>query len=477
MTQALDIPRAILLALAAACAIAHAGPAPEFREILSAEEFEGRLKQFQSEVDVDAAVHRARTHPTGILIYRLTPDGQADDAGLEAGDYILTINGAELNSYGNEWSRDEDARKLVYRPAEGGATKSVTLSSGSTGTWYQAEIPGLRDYVGALDDGMSPDPLILAAILAVEEDAALAETAMHRALASGYAPGPVSDAVGIAAALRTNRPAVAWAFAEHLMEARPELPAEYRMIVTRAAFASGQFLWLHDLDKRFPNVLWADDYLEPDSVTKWLAERTIENRPSARRSELGLRSRFHDVKMVTENIRSPRKWPPRRNITFSDTTKQGYWARSLYRIEGGLKQVIWEMEFQTRRTSEPMEEGRERWGNVARFTLHSVGEDSKLKATLGGVELESEPTGFSLRTLGVGMNESASESWASLDPERRVKLTFLLVGDEMEIQMNGSTVLWMPCTREFHDLGFNIFVSGMDIDIHNTRVYEVIGGD
>lgn len=68
--------------------------------------------------------------PASVLVSRVSPDSPAEKAGLEAGDLLLTVDGAPIGSFASfaELVRTSEGRTLTLTYARGGETRTVQVA-------------------------------------------------------------------------------------------------------------------------------------------------------------------------------------------------------------------------------------------------------------------------------------------------------------------------------------------------------------
>lgn len=145
-------------------------------------------KAARKKIDIDAL--RAPGRPTsGLLIQGVIPGHQAAKLGIQAGDILMSLDGAQLGSGEDEQTLDEaqtdQPQQLTFwSPRDG--QKTVTVEPGQIGIFYYGG-PRLADHYArsAQRDPKWDDDMLIAASTFMT-DPYLAETALWRAQKAGY---------------------------------------------------------------------------------------------------------------------------------------------------------------------------------------------------------------------------------------------------------------------------------------------------
>jgi regulator of sigma E protease len=103
--------------------------------------------------------------PAAVLVEQVTPDSAAADAGLEAGDLIVAVDGAPLGSFGAlvDAVRSSDGRELTIDYARGGETRTVGIvprkqeAKNALGVPETRWLIGIQSRVAVLPGATLPD--------------------------------------------------------------------------------------------------------------------------------------------------------------------------------------------------------------------------------------------------------------------------------------------------------------------------------
>ena len=163
-----------------------------FRELLNEQTYEDEKARMKQSFEQTAKLSVAGMPLTGAEVFAVRPDTPAANAGLRSGDVIYRIENQVL--WGESlWSRRSKRDQQFYSISLDRGKNTFWLPPGPTGIvhrpYNRIDLAYLK-----LRGNRSPkwDKDVVLACLKWQSDAALAETAWHRAINSGYSPDVLS---------------------------------------------------------------------------------------------------------------------------------------------------------------------------------------------------------------------------------------------------------------------------------------------
>lgn len=458
-------------AIALVCPSLSGEDLPGFQQLVDDELFDFEFADLCDRVGLSRYEEVARSVQNGPVINRLVDGGQAGPLGLVPGDIILDVAGFLPWDINQDWKRDEPERLLRVKKANG-EIQEVTLGPGKLGAYVYFPSHPARELTIKHDRETPGYEFLLGAIAVAHLNPKIAETALHKAIQLGYQPDEISSAAGIKVALRLNRPGDAWTFAKYIISSAgtvAEVPPGARISVLRAAFANGQVDTLHEAWKS-----WARGHLDVEEER--LADLSQPDhdwkpslRPSERISELSFREMSRQ-RIKVEGLRNTQTYPKTRNVTQRMEVRRGYYNWSYTELPHGMEDFVWELEFDCGPTAL---QGIQRWRPILRFQLRELGETRQDDAMMARLDLFKESSTIEIGSREIDFESSYATEWGFEAGMRPLKVRLIRLGNEVELQLDGATVLWMPCSTS-RNVGLRIANSGMTVEFHKHRLWERI---
>lgn len=457
------------------------GGSVQFKEKLSDKEYQQQLTR--SRIDF-AEIKKDTRSPYGSLVMSVSPDSVAEGLGIRPNDRIIKVGEKYIWHQYVDWDREAPRRTLIWETADG-TRKSEKIPPGKIGTFGIGDLVFYRLYLESGNRSKSWDDFLLTALLAAEADPDLAETAMYKAMSAGYPSDSISSSVGILIALRNNHPGEAADIAEHIVKQAKDsdseiAPAMYPLLY-RAWLAAGKLDLLEQADRKFGDEfsrLSEDRW--PEFLSAWKAvhpEWKISDRPSAKLEESDLKDDvFQKRKLITDFL-SPKVADIPRTQKGPDffTVTPGRFISSFHIIEGGLQDFVWETKF----AAEP--NGKSPPGNrsfpLIEFTVLNYLEGAR-QPLVKAQFMKSEAGQHRLQLSGgqqKGFHPYFLTQWLDKKDDDTASLRIIRKGNEVEVQLNGATQLWLPLDPKvkIEEIGFAIKAFGMIVNFKETHLWQL----
>ena len=469
-----------------------------FRKRLDENVFSSRFGKARAALGTKELKADSRS-PYGKVVTSVTADGIAANLGLKIGDRITRVGKLEIWHQYVDWQEEERARALVWESADGGV-HSEQIGPGKIGITAEPYLEFYRYYVQSGRRDERWDELVLVAALMAWRDPALAEMAMSRAIDQGYSADGISSAIGAMIALREDRIADAITFSQHILAGSPNgdpamIPKALFPVYCQSLFAGGQLDRLAAADaavdvnfSRLPEEKW------PELLAVWKQAKTRwnpANRPSKRLGTRKLESVF-DKRRRDEDFLS--------FTTFDYPTSSrggevyevtaGHYKTALHSIDGGILDCVWEVDLTATPGGTSVEPGRFQPLVSMRIVNYVKGDaknvvSARIATNFGAGQRVSAGSGihgplspyFHLPwQAGMLPDDPVKNPGPFPDEDAEpARMRLIKLGNEVEVQINGSTLLWMPIdpAANIQDLAFQFNITGMTVQIHRMDLWRI----
>ena len=228
---------------------------PEFRERLSAEDFQKRSRAVLDELGDWKKLEQSPQPDHGIRIKQVSGDGQAASWNLQPGDILTKIDQFDL--WGGTMPNQDSRRRVTFYSVADGRSRTVNAEAGPVGIfigWHWR--PELTFLHSKKNRHAKWDELVVVGSHSFEFDPDLAETAWFQALQAGYPRDELTNICGAMIALKQGRPEEAAEFAYLAREAEPKQPKFVSPIaLLRVMLANYKLDDAFELCQRFPQQL------------------------------------------------------------------------------------------------------------------------------------------------------------------------------------------------------------------------------
>ncbi|MFK5924732.1 MAG: PDZ domain-containing protein [Verrucomicrobiota bacterium] len=455
------------------------GPLP-FKERLNSDQYQTHLTRARLDLE---KIKNSERSPYAYVVKSVAPDSVAENLGIQPGDRIIKVDGQELWCDHLDWHHEKKLRELVWEDAEG-KQQAAEIGSGKIGILYEGDLIFHQYYLMFGKRNPRWDKFILTALLAAETDPDLAETAMQQAVAEGYQADGFSSAIGVLIALRENRLNDALKFARHILKQAGndagEIPRAIFTVFYRAALAAGQLDLLEQADREAGNQLSRlDEERWPEFISHWRTVRTdwkTSGRPSRKIPDKLKDDVFKKRKLITDFMSGKKVDIPRRQVgpdIISITPN--HFITSFHAIDGGLQNFVWETVFEAKPNDATSEHHR----------FQPMLEFSALNYLKGGKQPLASAQFFKTRgsqhRLMLRGGQTAwfrpyfHSKWDAGDKSGTTRLRIIRIDNEVEIQVNGGTQLWLPLDQQvqIHDVGFYIKIVGMTVNFKESHIWRL----
>jgi len=187
------VRRVVTVVLILCCNISGDAADNPFRELLNEQSYQEEKRVMKQQFDNAAKLSVAKMPLTGAEVFLVRPGTPAEKAGLKVGDVIYRIENQTL--WGESlWNRRPKLDQQFYSVSPDRGRMTFWVPPGPIGVVHRPfnriDLAYLK-----LRNNRSPewDKDVVLACLKWQSDAALAETAWHRAFDAGYSPDVLSD--------------------------------------------------------------------------------------------------------------------------------------------------------------------------------------------------------------------------------------------------------------------------------------------
>ncbi|MCB1232756.1 MAG: hypothetical protein KDN19_21100 [Verrucomicrobiae bacterium] len=457
------------------------GGAEAFERRLEAEDFERRLSEARVEHDY-ASIKQQDRSPYGAIVVEVTPGGVAEGLGIRPGDRLTQIGDVELWYQYLDWKVDLPDRMLQWEDGDG-ESHQAEVGPGKIGVEVSADLTQHLYYLRSGNRKPIWDDLILTAFFEAERDPELAETALHRAFSLGYQADASTDAAGILIALRENDPDRALRFARHLLEMAGEdpgkIPMAYYPNYFRACLAGGQLDLLKDAEEAVGKTLSGQAFDDDaELLTHWTEagpEWNPAERPSATLDVDSLEDVFDRRQLVSEERKKVRvvdDYPSPQIGPDKHEVEPGHFSTTYHHVDGGIQHAVWEVAFEAAATSGKPEDNR--FLPCIEFMISDYAHEPGLKS-LVRVRLADFPGKYPAMRLFSNGERAMAPSFLTDWKAGPTEVRLIKQGNEVEIQVNGATVLWLPLDPDepVADLGFWVKIVGMKVEFQRSHLWRL----
>jgi len=250
---------------------------PAFRQVLHAAEYQPRFERALAELGDLKILAAVKGPPAGALVTSVKPGSAASQLGLQEGDTVVAIDGAQVWTAGIWSDRQTGPHELTVVNAAG-ERRSVRSPGDLSGSDVKLQWRPEQLFLQGKQRDARWEREALVGIVKRASDPDLAETAWNRAVAAGYVPDYLSAYCGAEIAMSQGRPAAAldyaW-FARQADESRGELVQPD--ILYRVAIANYKLQQAAEMVRQFPGLVVVD----PQSLQSLIAIH--RSRPAAER--------------------------------------------------------------------------------------------------------------------------------------------------------------------------------------------------
>lgn len=228
---------------------------PEFRERLSADDFQKRSRAVLDELGDLKKLELSQQPDHGIRIKQVTGGDQAASWNLQPGDILTKIDQFDL--WGGGIPNKDSRRRVTFFSVADGKSRTVNAEAGPLGVfigWHWR--PELAFLHSKKNRQAKWDELVVVGSHSFEFDPDLAETAWFKAFKAGYPRDELANICGAMIALKQGRPEEAADFAYLAREAEPKQAKFVSPIaLLRVMLANYKLDDAFELCQRFPQQL------------------------------------------------------------------------------------------------------------------------------------------------------------------------------------------------------------------------------
>ena len=487
----------VMAAFAAIDAPTGGGPRG-FRKRLEESVFASRFAEARTRLAVSELKSDLRS-PYGKVVTSVHPDGKAAGLGIAPGDRIIRVSRNEIWHQDVDWQEEERARALVWESQDGGEN-SEQIGPGKIGISAEPDLVMHRYYLHSGRRDGRWDDLVLVAVMMAWRDPALAETAMSRAIDQGYSADALSSAIGAMIALRENRIADAVAFSQHMVQSAPNkdpamIPKALFGIYCQSLYAGGQLDQVAAAEaavdvnfSRLPEEKWKDllsvwkqvrpGWKPADRPSKTLHSRTLEDVFGKRRFDENFLSY------------STFDYPTSARGSEVHNVSANHYKTALHSIDGGIQDCVWEMDLTISPAGTEEDPGKFQ-PLVSMRILNYVKDDARTLVSArfatnfgvadrvhagSGMHGPLNPYFHFPWEVGMLPDDPVQNAgpFPDEDPEP-ARMRLIKLGNEVEVQINGSTLLWMPIdpAAKIQDLAFQFNITGMNVNVHRIGLWRI----
>jgi len=471
---------------------------------------------------IDPAKVEASPVPAfSVLVVGVSPNSQAERAGLTAKWHAISLNGRELWHHLQPWNPDEQGRREMTFVSPKGERKKLSFGPGKIGTEsmndWRPEVAVLR----LIPRGPWDGEMMIAAVSWSAGDHELSEAALHAAMGHGMPACTVLYHYASLIALDRGELQLAKELSTRVINAFPsegksekdqEIPRFYRQGLREIGLALGDY-------RLFARANRENDGLRLPAMSSELAERWIQWSDTHDHGSLlpqVLKRQGPDLLAKCEQY-MPRwqmktdafKFDRARDGNYVEEVAPGHFNRQSFAPPGAVRDMAWHLRFAFRETGR-----KQRTATIADNFLYFALMDRQMKsdsarsprsAYLDRAALYLQIMRFPEdERQEVGVAIGPCHSWVEMSPnlpsmsaeefssfkakvqandpaarevKRRVhRLSMIRSGNVAEIILNGRTLLRAPVDPLVEDV-YPIFHSqGMSFAVEGMTLHE-IGGE
>jgi len=444
----------------------------QFRKLLSDADYQRLSSPVVSRLAQGLKEAATKLPDHGLKISGVLAPGALEAQGVTLNDVITAVDGEELWGRYSQ-SNERPIRARIYSARQNRFRElQVTTHLGFGFSIHRR--PDLA-YLRSKDRNSAWDGDTFVGLVAASSGPKLAETAWHRALATGSPRNRLCLASGAQLALAQGRPEAAldfWYEAEHNGGSEPLDP----LLGYRVMIANYKLEQARDLARKHPKLLPnIADGLE--TLVALHRARSPQERaapaPSVQARGMHHRDARGDLIGLSPTAEDTFLELLTKRDVFHTSVSSDHFAV----IDLQLAQGLGDFEFGLALTLAPTDKRRADFVKLARLDLSGVRKsddrDHAEATPVGHVELEV-PYGFSLRNCEPGDDVYFQDLLVVADGKERNAIRFLRVGGQLEVFVNERRVLYQPTLSDVMLQNIHFQVVGASIDVSEFTLDELI---
>lgn len=466
---------------------------------------------------IDPAAVAASPFPTwGLKVVRVTPGSQADQAGMKVDSVIWKLNGTEYYHHKSGMRPNADGKRVVTAVSAAGEVRDYDFKPGVLGTRSGNDYRYEQHLYQNTPRGKWDRDLLVAAVAWQQGNHPLAEDALARATAAGLPASVFTRFYGALLALDRGKPDLSRRLTAAVVKELPAEPAKIPRFFHPGLSTLGlAFQDFSLLDAGVADRAGLDSELQAATLRPWKAWAKSGPRPSLLKQARANAGEEKIPSIVKEraawaNDHAKLDLEPLRRDGFAISIPTGHYDMHVFTPPEPIQDAIWEIHFALADGGDLKSIGFESMNTLRFAMLDRSGGTSGPPQTTGGLEnrmiagltydrqangerlvkITGGPIGGEvvdtqvfLPVLGAkefdALKGRGEPGKSRLDPDdpRLAKLTFIRIGNEVEVLSGTRPILHIPIDPKVKDLAFYIFSQGTNYLIDHMSLRPISAVD
>jgi hypothetical protein len=466
---------------------------------------------------IDPAAVAASPFPNwGLRVVRVTPGSQADQMGMKAESVISKLNGTEYYHHKAGLRPDKDGKRVVTVVSAEGEVRDYDFKAGVVGTRAGNDYRYEQYLYQNTPRGKWDRDLLVAAVAWQQGNHPLAEDALARATAAGLPASVFTRFYGGLLALDRGQPDLSRRLTAAVVKELPADPAKISRFFHPGLATLG--LAFQDFSLLEPGAIdraGLDSEIQAATIKPWKAWSKSGPRPSLLKQALAGAGEEKIPSIIKEraewaNDHAKLDLDPLRRDGFAISIPTGHYDMHVFTPPEPIRDAIWEIHFALADGGDLKPVGVESMNTLRFAMLDRAGDASRRPSTTGGLEnrmiagltydrqrnnerlvkITGGPAGGEVVDTQVFLPVLGAKEFEALkarggpgkrrlepDDPRLAKLTFIRIGNEVEVLSGSRPILHLPIDPKVKDLAFYIFSQGTNYIVDHMSLRPISAVD